>query len=60
MSQEGANGHSGRRRSERRPGKDYESIAKAFGRGVIVARRDVEVDAPILTVPAGVLLALLG
>jgi predicted AAA+ superfamily ATPase len=43
----------------RRTGKDYESISKAFGRGM-VTRRDVETDAPIMTVPAGVLLALLG
>ena len=46
--------------AERRTGKDYESISKAFGRGVMVTRRDVDVDHPVLTVPAGVLLALLG
>lgn len=41
-------------------GKDYESIAKAYGRGVLVSRRALDVERPILTVPAGVLLALLG
>ena len=46
--------------AERTTGKDYESIAKAFGRGVMVTRRDVDVDQPVLTVPAGVLLTLLG
>lgn len=44
----------------RRSGKDYESMAKAFGRGIMVSRRDTELDREILTVPAGVLLALLG
>ncbi len=43
-----------------RSGKDYESITKAFGRGIMVSRRDVELDRDVLTVPAGVLLALLG
>jgi predicted AAA+ superfamily ATPase len=46
--------------AERTTGKDYESITKAFGRGIMVTRRDVDVDQPVLTVPAGVLLALLG
>jgi predicted AAA+ superfamily ATPase len=46
--------------AERTTGKDYESIAKAFGQGVMVTRREVDVDRPILTIPAGVLLALLG
>lgn len=46
--------------AERRTGKDYESIMKAFGRGIMVPRRDVDVDRPVLTVPAGVLLVLLG
>ncbi len=41
-------------------GKDYESITKALGREIMVTRRDVDVDQPVLTVPAGVLLALLG
>jgi len=45
---------------ERPSGKDYESIVKAFGRGVMVSRREVETDRSVLTVPAGVLLALLG
>lgn len=44
----------------RRTGKDYESISKAFGRGIMVSRRDTELDREVLTVPAGVLLALLG
>lgn len=44
----------------RRSGKDYESISKAFGRGIMVSRRDTELDREVLTVPAGVLLALLG
>lgn len=44
----------------RRSGKDYESISKAFGRGIMVSRRDTELDRAVLTVPAGVLLALLG
>jgi predicted AAA+ superfamily ATPase len=43
-----------------RTGKDYESITKAFGRGIMVSRRDTELDRAVLTVPAGVLLALLG
>jgi len=44
----------------RRSGKDYESITKAFGQGIMVSRRDTELDRDVLTVPAGVLLALLG
>jgi hypothetical protein len=44
----------------RRSGKDYESLAKAFGQGIMVSRRDVELNRDVLTVPAGVLLALLG
>jgi predicted AAA+ superfamily ATPase len=44
----------------RRSGKDYESITKAFGRGIMVSRRDVELGREVVTVPAGVLLALLG
>jgi hypothetical protein len=43
-----------------RTGKDYESISKAFGQGIMVSRRDTELDREVLTVPAGVLLALLG
>ena len=43
-----------------RTGKDYESMTKAFGQGIMVSRRDVAVDREVLTVPAGVLLALLG
>ena len=43
-----------------RTGKDYESMTKAFGKGIMVSRRDVELDRDVLTVPAGVLLALLG
>lgn len=45
---------------ERPTGKDYESMTKAFGRGVMVSRQAVDVERPVLTVPAGVLLALLG
>ncbi len=41
-------------------GKDYESMTKAFGRGVMVSRRTTVTDREILTVPAGVLLSLLG
>jgi hypothetical protein len=44
----------------RRTGKDYESMTKAFGRGIMVSRRDIELDREVVTVPAGVLLALLG
>ncbi len=44
----------------RRSGKDYESMTKAFGRGIMVSRRDTELGREVLTVPAGVLLALLG
>jgi predicted AAA+ superfamily ATPase len=44
----------------RRSGKDYESITKAFGRGIMVSRRDIELGREVVTVPAGVLLALLG
>lgn len=43
-----------------RTGKDYESLTKAFGRGIMVSRRDIELDRDVLTIPAGVLLALLG
>lgn len=35
-------------------------MTKAFGKGIMVSRRDVELDRDVLTVPAGVLLALLG
>ena len=41
-------------------GKDYESMSKAFGRGVMASRDTLVTDRPILTVPAGVLLASLG
>ena len=41
-------------------GKDYESIEKAFGSGVMVSQQTVITDRKILTVPAGVLLVLLG
>lgn len=41
----------------RMDGKDYESIQKAFGRGVMVSRDTIIADRDILTVPAGVLLA---
>ena len=41
-------------------GKDYESMAKAFGRGIMASRRTLDEGRFILTVPAGVLLALLG
>ena len=41
-------------------GKDYESITKAFGSGVMASRLTVDVDRDILTVPAGVLLAMIG
>jgi hypothetical protein len=41
-------------------GKDYESITKAFGRGIMVSRRDLDLERPVLTIPAGVLLALIG
>ena len=46
--------------SERISGKDYESMSRAFGRGVMVSRRELDTSRAILTVPAGVLLALLG
>ncbi len=41
-------------------GKDYESITKAFGGGVMVSRRTIIIDRDILTVPAGVFLAMIG
>lgn len=41
-------------------GKDYESMTKAFGRGIMASRRTFEAERPILTVPVGVLLAVLG
>jgi predicted AAA+ superfamily ATPase len=44
----------------RMDGKDYESIQKAFGRGVMVSRETLITNRDILTVPAGVLLAHLG
>ena len=43
-----------------RTGKDYESMTKAFGRGIMASRRDIELDREVVTEPAGVLLALLG
>jgi hypothetical protein len=41
-------------------GKDYESITKAFGRGIMVSRRDLDLERPVVTIPAGVLLASIG
>ena len=41
-------------------GKDYESMSKAFGRGVMASRTALFTDRPILTVPVGVLLVALG
>ncbi len=41
-------------------GKDYESMSKAFGRGVMASRQMLVTDRPILTVPVGVLLASIG
>lgn len=41
-------------------GTDCESMTKAFGQGIMVSRRDVELNRKVLTVPAGVLLALFG
>jgi hypothetical protein len=41
-------------------GKDYESMTKAFGFGVMASRQTVNIDREILTVPAGVLLAMIG
>lgn len=41
-------------------GKDYESMSKAFGSGVMASRTTMIIDREILTVPAGVLLFLLG
>ncbi len=46
--------------AQRITGKDRESISKAFGRGVLVTRRDLDVDKPVMSIPAGVLLAALG
>jgi hypothetical protein len=46
----------GDRNGGRRTVEDCESIDRVLGRGVMVARHDIEVDAPILTEPAGVLL----
>lgn len=46
--------------AQRITGKDRESISKAFGRGVLVTRRYVDVDKPVMSIPAGVLLATLG
>lgn len=40
-------------------GKDYESITKAFGGGVMVSRRTIIIDRDILTVPAGIFLAMI-
>lgn len=39
--------------------KDYESLTKAFGRGLMVSRLVTDTERPVMTVPAGVLLALL-
>ena len=41
-------------------GKDYESMSKAFGRGVMASRTALITDRPVLTVPVGVLLTALG
>jgi predicted AAA+ superfamily ATPase len=46
--------------ASRPTGKDYESMTKAFGRGIMASRRTLDAERSILTVPAGVLLALLG
>ncbi len=46
--------------SARGTGRRASRIRDAFGCGIMVTRRDVEIDAPILTVPAGVLPAPLG
>lgn len=46
--------------AQRITGKDRESISKAFGSGVLVTRRDLDVDRPVVSIPAGVLLATLG
>ena len=40
-------------------GKDYESMSRAFGGGIMASRRTTTTDKDILTVPVGVLLALL-
>lgn len=41
-------------------GKDYESMAKAFGRGVMASRVALTTDREVLTVPVGALLVALG
>ncbi len=41
-------------------GKDYESMSKAFGHGVMASRSALITDRQILTLPVGVLLAMLG
>ncbi len=46
--------------SARGTGRRARRISKAFGCGIMVTRRNVETDAPIVTVPGGVLLAPLG
>jgi predicted AAA+ superfamily ATPase len=39
--------------------KDYESLTKAFGRGIMASRLVTDTERPVMTIPAGVLLALL-
>jgi len=46
--------------ASRPTGKDYESMTKAFGRGIMASRRTLDAERSILAVPVGVLLALLG
>ena len=41
-------------------GKDYESMEKAFGHGILATRHTLATDRKVLTVPVGVLLAAIG
>lgn len=41
-------------------GKDYESMEKAFGRGILASRYRLSTDRAVLTVPVGVLLTAIG
>ncbi len=41
-------------------GKDYESMSKAFGRGILASHHSLVTDREILTVPTAVLLAAIG
>jgi hypothetical protein len=48
------------RHGARPTGKAYESTTKAFGRGIMVSRWHLDLERSVVTIPAGVLLVLVG